>query len=151
MTELIQDRQTTTYVVGFLFHEDVVALITKARPAWQRGLLNGVGGHVEPEESIHTAMMREFEEETRVVISDWQHFATLRFGFPDDLVYFFRSHAKMRHTFTSLAGEPVEWYPIQSLLFRPDINPHLKYLIPLALQTDEVTMRKKQFFNTKHE
>ena len=54
------------YVAGFCFSEcgGRVALIRKLKPEWQRGLLNGIGGKMEPGESLHSAMVREFEEET---------------------------------------------------------------------------------------
>lgn len=60
----------TRYVVGFMFNDtkDKVVLIRKNRPNWQKGKLNGVGGHIEEkgydfEDSIE-AMIREFYEET---------------------------------------------------------------------------------------
>jgi 8-oxo-dGTP diphosphatase len=69
------------YVVGFAFNPDktLVALIRKQRPSWQKGRLNGIGGHVEANESPWAAMAREFVEETHVVITRdrWQHYATL--------------------------------------------------------------------------
>lgn len=69
----------TYYVVGFLFSDDLkhVALIKKARPAWQAGLLNGIGGKLEPGETSLQAMTREFYEEAGLDINDWRHFATL--------------------------------------------------------------------------
>ena len=38
----------TEYVVGFMLSIDGedVALIRKERPAWQKGRLNGIGGHI---------------------------------------------------------------------------------------------------------
>jgi len=36
----------TEYVLGFLMDNYRVVLIEKQRPAWQKGLLNGVGGHI---------------------------------------------------------------------------------------------------------
>jgi len=57
------------YVVGFAFDEKLkrVVLIRKNRPAWQAGLLNGVGGKVEEIdgriETPEEAMAREFREE----------------------------------------------------------------------------------------
>ncbi|WP_419595342.1 NUDIX domain-containing protein, partial [Thiolapillus sp.] len=71
---------STEYVVGFLFSEDLewVALIRKARPEWQAGLLNGIGGHIEnTDESPLHAMRREFKEEAGVYVEDWQHYARL--------------------------------------------------------------------------
>ena len=60
----------TQYVLGFLFSDTKrsVVLIRKTRPEWQRGLLNGVGGHIEPGECDLDAMVREFHEETGVVV-----------------------------------------------------------------------------------
>src|SRR5690349_13991679 len=47
---LTQEQQA--YALGFLFDgTGRVVLIRKRRPAWQAGLLNGVGGKVEPGEA----------------------------------------------------------------------------------------------------
>lgn len=56
------------FVCGFCFDEERerVVLIEKSQPAWQAGRLNGVGGKVEPGESVSAAMTREFEEEAGV-------------------------------------------------------------------------------------
>ena len=56
------------FVCGFCFDEEreCVVLIEKSQPAWQAGRLNGVGGKVEPGESVADAMTREFEEEAGV-------------------------------------------------------------------------------------
>ena len=58
-------------VVGFAFTVDrkSVILIRKERPPWQKGKLNGVGGHIEQSEHPNKAMEREFEEETGVHIA----------------------------------------------------------------------------------
>lgn len=69
----------TVYVVGFAFSENFesVALIRKNRPEWQKGLLNGIGGQVDPYEGPHEAIVREVHEESGVMIEDWRHYATL--------------------------------------------------------------------------
>jgi 8-oxo-dGTP diphosphatase len=54
------------YALGFSCTRDQVVLIGKARPAWQAGRLNGVGGKVEAGESSLEAMVREYREETGV-------------------------------------------------------------------------------------
>lgn len=56
------------YVLGFAFEpsdwrQDAVLLLEKRRPTWMVGMLNGVGGQIEPGESPAEAMVREFDEE----------------------------------------------------------------------------------------
>jgi 8-oxo-dGTP diphosphatase len=69
------------YSLGFAFDAagKQVVLIQKNRPSWQRGLLNGVGGHVEAGESSRACMVREFREETGVETAelDWRRYARL--------------------------------------------------------------------------
>ena len=64
------------YVLGFVFNEslDKIALIRKNRPAWQKGLLNGIGGKIEADELTLDAMTREFEEETSCSIDNYKWF-----------------------------------------------------------------------------
>ena len=52
-----------------------VLLLRKAKPKWQEGFLNGVGGKIEVGETIAGAMAREFREETG--ISTLPHYWTL--------------------------------------------------------------------------
>lgn len=56
------------YTCAFAFCEESVLLVRKAKPEWQKGLLNGIGGKVEPGESVLEATVREFKEETEL----WQ-------------------------------------------------------------------------------
>lgn len=57
-------------VCGFAFTADrgSVILIRKNRPEWQKGKLNGVGGHIEQGEHPNDAMTREFQEETGLYV-----------------------------------------------------------------------------------
>lgn len=127
-------------VVGFLFAPDnkSVVLIHKLRPAWQEGLLNGIGGHVAANESCLDAMVREFREETGLFIGSgfWRQLATLRF---DDVVlhaYFAQSahasHAKTQFVADGLPAEEIEIVRV-SQLSRLDLIPNLHWLLPLAL------------------
>lgn len=70
------EQPVQRYVLGFAFTPaDQVALIQKAKPEWQKGLLNGIGGKVEDDETNIQAMVREFKEETGVEIGPvlWQY------------------------------------------------------------------------------
>jgi 8-oxo-dGTP pyrophosphatase MutT (NUDIX family) len=73
------------YVVGFLLSDDLarVAVIRKLRPQWQVGLLNGIGGRIEPGEEPLVAMNREFHEEAGVHVGSWHHVLTLRFPYAE--------------------------------------------------------------------
>src|SRR5437764_210410 len=121
-----------SYVCGFLFSPDrsQVLLIRKNRPAWQAGKLNGVGGKVEPGESLHAAMRREFREEAALDLpeSAWRHCLTL-VG-PDDAGssipwagHFFRAFHDLSHTRT-LTDAPLETHPTHPLPPTTIPNPH---------------------------
>lgn len=131
----------TKYVVGFCFDrgERNVLLILKERPDWQRGFLNGLGGHVEDGESPAQAMVREFDEETsgrlrgRVV---WAPFARLRGeGFE---LWCFRG-AYGEEFSEDLAGqdapggEVIQVVAASALHLCRNLVPNLRYLVPMAL------------------
>jgi 8-oxo-dGTP pyrophosphatase MutT (NUDIX family) len=61
-----------TYCLGFVFSlaRDAVLLIEKRRPAFQAGLLNGIGGKREDGETAVAAMARECAEETGLVLPE---------------------------------------------------------------------------------
>ena len=79
----------TEFVVGFYFDLSRISvlLIRKDHPEWQAGMLNGVGGKIEGEETPLRAMQREFLEETGKQVDDWNLFASIRGG--DYRVFFF--------------------------------------------------------------
>lgn len=120
------------YVLGFLFSEDsdYVVLIHKNRPDWQKGKLNGVGGKIEPGESMYAAMRREFLEETGVDIPDWQLCGELT-EFPKWDCYVFTARSSLIAQVTSKTDELVG-------LYRPwdidklDVIPNLRFLVPFA-------------------
>lgn len=128
----------TDYVCGFLFstNEEEVALIHKARPKWQKGKLNGIGGHIERGEKPLAAMRREFHEETGVMVRRWKHFCTLSgSGYGHDgtwTVYFYT--AKGSEALRSTTDEAIVWLPWTGddpFLHLPTV-PNLKWLIPMA-------------------
>lgn len=69
------------YCLGFLFDPSFenVVLIKKNRPEWQAGKLNGVGGKIEEGETPLEAMVREFWEETTVLLPSWKYVEKLSF------------------------------------------------------------------------
>lgn len=121
------------YVCGFLFSPDRsrVLLIRKQRPAWQAGKLNGVGGKVEPNETVRLAMCREFREEAGLNVSDWQRGVVLTGR--DWRGHFFRAFGDLDAT-QSVTDEQLERHAAAPL--PPDIIPNLNWIIPLLLDDD---------------
>lgn len=121
------------YVVGFLFSTDenpIVTLIKKERPEWQKGLWNGVGGHIEQDENPIQAMIREFTEETGLLVREWKNFITI--NYENCIVWFFM--AKRSSDFVlrarTITDEKIMFFNIKNL---PETIPNLHWLIPLAL------------------
>ena len=133
----------TQYVCGFMFDQDAkhVALIRKERPAWQRGKLNGIGGKVEPNEGIVTAMAREFMEETGQLTrnGNWSYFCLLEgdnFLVPFFAVKTLDSLADLKST----TDEEVKILHVDDhcIVHSSTALPNLKWLVPMALQSFEV-------------
>ncbi len=116
------------YVVGFLFdNRGYVALISKNRPQWQKGKLNGIGGHIELKESPEEAMVREFREEAGCDGLSWRKFGLVK-GTEYELHLFTATSdiAEIR----SMTDENVWWYLIECL--PKNILPNLSWIIPMA-------------------
>ncbi len=128
---------TYLYSVGFLFSNDLskVALIRKIKPAWQKGKLNGVGGHVEDNENFRMCMQREFFEEAGIltVEDSWKLIAEL--NGPDWTMGVFASKFPEGRELPTFKHSPeqVAWYFTHSISSRADVIPNLHWLIPLCL------------------
>jgi len=101
------------WVVGFLFRNEgkEVVLVLKTHPAWQKGKLNGVGGHIDKGETPEAAMRREFLEEAGADVKEWKEFLLLKVQ--DGQVHFFVAHGDYR--ITSMTDEKVGWYELATL------------------------------------
>ncbi len=126
---------TPQYVVGFHFdsRREFVTLIEKKRPAWQEGKLNGPGGKVEPGESPHQAISREFSEEAGATIPPeaWRWFASLKTK--DGSVVHFLAATRNANVRT-MTDERVSVYNL-GIVSDPGhaLIPNLRWLIPMAL------------------
>jgi len=131
------------YVVGFAFWRDKVLLIHKKRgPEYVVGKMNGVGGKIEGDESIISAMAREFGEETGVETwpSLWNHVATM-YGNADEaytyelnILYSFLPDLSEFDNIKNpeKGGEDLEWTPLDGFE-KTAIVENLKWIIPLCL------------------
>ena len=115
------------YVVGFLFSRDLaeVCLIRKNRPEWQRGRLNGVGGHIEVGETPLEAMGREFQEEAGRDL-EWRQFCHV-WGDEYEVYYFTATDGG---AITTLTDEVVSWVDANAL--PEDCLAILRWLVPMA-------------------
>jgi len=123
----VEPSAVVRYVVGFVIYDGDVLLIEKRRPRWQDGKWNGVGGKIEPGESPLAAMVREFREEAGVVVTEWEHFATLS-GEGFEVVYFRAFPDRMPHT-RQMTDEALCWWPMSVL---PASLASTHWLIPMA-------------------
>lgn len=127
------------YVTGFMFSADFsqVALIEKRQPDWQAGLLNGIGGKIEENESAIAAMVREFEEETSVKTTDqqWTLFAVIeRPG--HYIVNFFCSFTDAVFDVRTVEQERV--LIVDSRELPKNVIFNLNWLIPMAMDQELV-------------
>lgn len=127
------------YVVGFCFTEDHewVVLIKKIKPEWQAGRYNGVGGKVEPGETPHQAMSREFAEETGVGLppEEWEHTGTM--VDVNWTLYIFRAFSDLAASAKTMEEEEVRLvHPPQVPDF--DTISNLRWLVPYQLDPSVV-------------
>jgi 8-oxo-dGTP diphosphatase len=121
------------YVAGFVFNpsRDKVILVRKNRPAWQKGFLNGVGGHIEPGEEPDAAIIREFEEETGVKIVDWRAYCEISGA--DWICYFYYAISDYAcREYKTMTDEEIVTIPTDKL-FEHQVIENLRWLIPMCL------------------
>ncbi len=139
----------TEYVVGFMINDkNQVLLIIKNRPEWQKGLMNGIGGHIEANELPETAMKREFLEETGCSTDhfSWKNFATL--SGPDWKVYFFVLRVKTFPAFQTVTDEVVVAVNIETLNFSNCI-PNIIWLISMAKSIEYYRCKRTDHFEIR--
>lgn len=123
------------YVAGFMFSNDFkrVALIRKQKPDWQRGLLNGIGGKIDPGETEMAAMHREFLEEAGVAMLYWEWSPFARLFGPWFSVSFFSTTGPV-DDLVSQEEEKVEIIAVDSIkLVDERMIENLPWLIALAI------------------
>ena len=122
-----------THSLAFIFNPEGthVALIEKQRPAWQKGLWNGLGGKVEPGETIMECVLREVDEESGIKTKDkdWKYVGDLTSQDWHVGIY----AMQLRQPYYDLhsdTGEKTAWIPKNNLPEK--IMDNLHWLIPLC-------------------
>ena len=103
-------------------------------------LLNGVGGHVERDEDVRTAAIREVQEETGLHVTELRLVAVIQIdaGEPEVgvLVFVFRGSAPDEPIVASGEGT-LEWVPLAALPFDEMVE-DLHLLLPRIMALDPV-------------
>jgi 8-oxo-dGTP diphosphatase len=134
----VERRIRKRYVAGFLFCGNSVLLVRKETPEWQKGLLNGIGGKVEHGEASSEAMVREFREETGLIITRDQWHQFCRETGVDYITDFFTfrvtNGATPRPAASPVndAGESQGWLTLSELPAMRQVG-NLRWLVPMAL------------------
>lgn len=106
------------YTLAFIFSKDreKVLLITKNRPEYQAGKLNGIGGKLESGETPVEGMTREVREETSLEISDdrWLFAGNIQ-GKNWKVWVYTAVHSGALSDAVSVTDESVVWYDCASL------------------------------------
>lgn len=100
-------------VLGFFTNNARVALILKKTPPWQCGYYNGIGGHIEEDETPEQAMTREFQEEAGCTVSRWEQKLILT-PVPDVMVHVFVAYGVPEYV-RSTGAERVRVFRLDAL------------------------------------
>ena len=128
-------RGTVRYVDGFLFNNESskVVLIRKTRPDWMAGKLNAVGGKIEPGETEHDAMVREFLEETGVRIPAWNKYLLLTGSGFEVHCYWAKAHTNILKGCHTQSDEGIQVIDLDCLHLHGAKMTNLDWMIHMAL------------------
>lgn len=125
-----------------LLHQEGELLLAMKKRGFGAGRWNGVGGKVEPDETLEQAVVRECREEIGVTPADFEHVATHDFLFPN-------GEDMQVHTFMAAdwAGEPVEteemrpqWFKLSEIPYNHMWQDDIMWL-PFVLQGKHLRTR----------
>lgn len=119
------------WVTGFVFWRDQVLLVEKARPHWQAGRLNGVGGRCEPDEEPAQAMARECKEETGLTGLTWTLKVVLHHQ--KGTVFFYVAAIPASALVAPRnrdRSEPLRFVPVAALPY--NVLANLRWIVPLC-------------------
>lgn len=119
------------YVCTYVRNGEMALFIRKAKPDWQKGKLNLVGGHVEEGESFPQAAVRELKEETDLEAWGLKPEGTIRGTSKGEefIVQVYSCNATGPGK--QMTVEPIEWHRPESFALRTDIIPNLRVIVPL--------------------
>jgi len=134
--------KTKTLSLLFLQTDTEILLAMKKR-GFGEGRWNGVGGKVEPDETIESAMIRETQEEINVTPTQYEKVADIRFD------EFFKGEPTLMHVHVYVAtdweGEPTEseemkpqWFSLNDIPY-DDMWSDDPYWLPEVLKGNKIS------------
>jgi len=128
--------QVVPRTLCFVTHEDAVLLLKGAptKRIWP-GRYNGLGGHVEPDEDVLAAALREVREEAGVAVADLRLRGVINIwtGEEAGIMLFIFSAVALSCETTASAEGLLEWVP-RSRLHELDLVEDLPALLPRLLE-----------------
>lgn len=123
------------YCCGALYDTtlNLVVLIRKETPEFQRGFYNMIGGKLEAGETPIQAMIREFKEEANLTIIDWKPFCVFN-SEECEISYFYSTiNAEKFVDIKSLTAEQVVIWSISKGQHTLPLMANLDWAIPMSL------------------
>jgi len=136
------DKCVKEYSVGLIFSysKDKLLLIRKSHPEWQKGLLNGIGGKIEPNETALEAVIREVSEEAYLITSADGWKLVLVLHFPLATIHFYAFllsdsyfQLPLYTRIDSPTDESIEVVDLFDFQLRNDVVHNIRFIIPLAI------------------
>jgi len=135
------------YVVGFAMFKlsaplphskesTDVLLMHKTHPPWQFGLFNGVGGVMEPDETMQEAMSREFLQEANCLVpaDRWRYMLTISYPHCEIHVLKVDVNPTERSYIKTVTAESVQWFDVRYLPGKIVFD--LTWMIPMMFDTE---------------
>ena len=130
------------FVLGFIFNKDLTKILLIKKNRGPKGLnsmknrINGIGGHMEKNESFYDSIQRECLEETGLDIEDWIYFCSLdtKIG----KIYCFYIVTDEVYNYKQIEDEKLKIYDLSDFTILNSYKSfdrmyNLDYLIPMAI------------------
>lgn len=128
------------YSLGFIIHEGRI-LLGMRETGIGKGCWSGLGGHVEPDETSLECLIREFEEESGIIVREAEHVASLRaIRHTEDEValvdIFIVTKTDSNKAFPSDEISEFQWFSLNALPYSQMIDDSRHWLPDLLQQHD---------------